>query len=512
VCQHTGESREWSLYWTARGQPVPCRLVPVLAAWADLDERESAADIEPRHPILTDPVFRIDPVLARFLARSRFTWLAEGTREAYAKDYRLFFSFLWQRGKYWHEADPDDLLDWEAWRRRGQQPGRRISGSKWQRELAALRLLYEWAEEREHIARSPVLVHAVRLRDGGTAMAADQAPRDVRCSDVKWVTPRTYRLWRDVGLLGYDPGGQPDPSWRGRNDGRNAAFTDLLFSSGLRLREGGCLLTPEVPHAVAGHSYYEGSVAGAVAKRRERMFYASAAALRRVAGYVATTRAEAVRRARRHRRYDQVPGKLIVTKVGHGARRKLRWRDDQGRAGEAPVGAIGPDERMRLFTETEDGLEPLWLWLTEGGTPMAYQSWEKVFDAANARVAAVFAAATRQDGRRRTAIACSPHMMRHSFALHMLVALHHALDRRFGLTPEERKHFRQVYGDPWVLVRDLLGHRSEQTTRLVYLEPLSGLQVRSMLDHDEDLETLLSRVAASSRLVIDAGPAGEDPP
>ena len=84
----------------------------------------------------------------RFLAGSRFTWLAEGTREAYAKDYRLFFSFLWQRGKYWHEADPDDLLDWESWRRRGQQPGRRISGSKWQRELAALRLLYEWAEKK----------------------------------------------------------------------------------------------------------------------------------------------------------------------------------------------------------------------------------------------------------------------------------------------------------------------------------------------------------------------------
>jgi hypothetical protein len=32
----------------------------------------------------------------------------------------------------------------------------------------------------------------VRLRDGGTVMAADQAPRDVRCADVKWVTPRTY--------------------------------------------------------------------------------------------------------------------------------------------------------------------------------------------------------------------------------------------------------------------------------------------------------------------------------
>jgi hypothetical protein len=236
--------------------------VPVLARWADLDQRESAADVEARHPILIDPEFLIDPVLARFLARSRFTWLAEGTREAYAKDNRLFFSFSRQRGKYWHAADPDDLLDWEAWRRRSQQLGRRISGSKWQRELAALRLLYEWAEKKGHIARSPVLVHAVRLRDGSTVMAADQAPRDVRCSDVKWVTPRTCRLRLQVGLLGYDTSGQPDPSWRGRNDGRNAAFTDLLFSSGLRLREGGCPTTLEVPGALTGHRYYEGSVAG----------------------------------------------------------------------------------------------------------------------------------------------------------------------------------------------------------------------------------------------------------
>ena len=39
----------------------------------------------------------------------------------------------------------------------------------------------------------------------------------------------------------------------------------------------------------------------------------------------------------------------------------------------------------------------------------------------------------------------------------MLVALYHALDRRFGMTQEERRHFRQVYGDPWMMVRDLPG-------------------------------------------------------
>ncbi|HET6191103.1 MAG TPA: hypothetical protein VFE59_29370, partial [Trebonia sp.] len=91
---------------------------PVLAGWADLDQREDAADIGPGHPVLIDPEYRLDPVLARFLGRSRFAWLAAGTRQAYTKDYWLFFSFLWQRGRYWHEADPDDLLDWEAWRRR----------------------------------------------------------------------------------------------------------------------------------------------------------------------------------------------------------------------------------------------------------------------------------------------------------------------------------------------------------------------------------------------------------
>ncbi|HEV8556612.1 MAG TPA: site-specific integrase [Actinophytocola sp.] len=128
--------------------------MPVLGDWLDLDEREERAGIGTRHPILVDPEWRIDPVLARFFTRSRFAALAEGTREAYAKDYRLFFSFLWLRGRYWHEADPDDLFDWEAWRRRDQQPGRRISGSKWQRELAALRLLYEWAEKRGHVGRS----------------------------------------------------------------------------------------------------------------------------------------------------------------------------------------------------------------------------------------------------------------------------------------------------------------------------------------------------------------------
>ena len=73
------------------------------------------------HPILIDPDFRIDPVLARFLARSRFAWLAEGTREACARDYRLFFSFLWQRGS----ECPGNAVGTGVGTGRGGRPDRR---------------------------------------------------------------------------------------------------------------------------------------------------------------------------------------------------------------------------------------------------------------------------------------------------------------------------------------------------------------------------------------------------
>jgi hypothetical protein len=50
---------------------------------------------------------------------------------------------------------------------------------------------------------------------------------------VKWLTPRAFRLWRDVGLRGYGADGRPDAGWRGRHDSRDAAFADVLFASGV---------------------------------------------------------------------------------------------------------------------------------------------------------------------------------------------------------------------------------------------------------------------------------------
>jgi hypothetical protein len=327
----SGGDDEWLLYWTTRDAEIPTGRMALLDEWADIDARERALGIESGTPILIDPQSRVDPRLARFLTRSRFAFLADGSQRSYVTDYRLFFTFLWKRGRYWDEADHDDIDDYET--------------------------------------------------------------------------------------------------------------------------------------------------------------------------YLATTRRAAIRQAQCAGRYDRLRGKQIVTKISEGRQRRVFWQDALGNKADAPINAIDAGERRRLFIEADGGLEPLQLWLTEGGMPMSYQSWEKVFSAGNDRCE-----------RFGKPIYLTPHACRHSFALKMLVTLDRALDQRFGLDRSERDHARKVYGDAFALVKDLLGHSSEETTRMIYLAPLNGLRLRSILDGNEgeDLDAILTRVAHSSRLVMDVNPTAED--
>ncbi|MDV6278146.1 hypothetical protein R3Q06_32255 [Rhodococcus erythropolis] len=209
---------------------------------------------------------------------------------------------------------------------------------------------------------------------------------------------------------------------------------------------------------------------------------------------------EAIHRAQRAGRYEQLAGKLIATKATAGQRR-LAWEDGSGRRGEFPITAIDERQRRLLFVQGDEGLEPLQLWLTDGGLPMDYRSWNAVFTAANARCL-----------RAGKPISITPHSCRHSFALKMLVTLQRGLDTRFGLDKEDRDHLRSVYGNAFTLVKDLLGHRSEQTTRDIYLEPLNGLRLGMILDGSDDLSEVLARVAATTGRVADIEPDDEKGP
>lgn len=117
---------EWRLSWVGDGgTPNGDGLT---AGWKDLAEHECVLGLRERQPILVSPDGRVDPRLAECFRRSAFSAKAAGTQVTYAPLYRLFFSFLWQRGRNWDQATPDDVEDWEDWRRRGAENPRRVVG------------------------------------------------------------------------------------------------------------------------------------------------------------------------------------------------------------------------------------------------------------------------------------------------------------------------------------------------------------------------------------------------
>jgi integrase len=110
-------------------------------------------------------------------------------------------------------------------------------------------------------------------------------------------------------------------------------------------------------------------------------------------------------------------------------------------------------------------------------------SWDGVFTTANRRCERVLTPAGRVglDPHRVHAPYATVHSARHSFALYMLVVLNVLMDQKYGLSQEERREYRLLYGDPWFMVQQLLGHASRDTTVERYLAPVADLNLRSML-------------------------------
>lgn len=490
--QHDDGPR-WRLCWAQppkRSGPLRSEL---LAEYPDIAEREAKLGIRPRQAFLLLPDGRPDIDVLEFFRSPVFQSLSAGSQESYAPDIQLFLSFLSGQGIDWRAARFEHLADYEYWRRRDQLNPDRIGADKFSRELAALKKFYDWQQWRGTVSTSPVALHKSSSRSGSTN--TDLRPKAVRSVQLKWLTPRAYKRWRDVGLGGYRGDGRRDPTWRGRNDGRNLAFAETLWSSGLRLREGGTLVLGELPSADQQVRYAKARVGQAVAKGRGRDFWISAAALKHIDNYVISTRAAAVHRAQAEGRYDDLTDIKIVDRVDKS--RRVHFTTRTGTTGTVPLDGLDWRDRLKFYITTDRGLEPWMLWLSEAGLPLPYRSWEEVFSTANKRCQTL-----------AVDIHCHPHMLRHSFALRMLVTLIYAHERKMGITAAERREYRLIFGDPWVLVQTLLGHANLETTRNCYLEPVSGLQVDLFLNDDtaEDasITDFITRIAATAPGIVDA--------
>jgi len=466
-----------------------------LELWKDLESREHALGIMLGQSFLLSPSDPLDTDVLLYLNSRYFRRLADQSQNSYVKDMKVHFNFLHSQGKNWRDATEEDFLDYEFWRRRDPSNPRRVSGAKFSRELAALSKFYTRQEELGAIDSSPIRSKEIRRRDGSIETTVALTPTNIRRSNVKWLTPRAYRRWRDIGLGGYSASGIRDEKWRGRNDGRNTAFSDALWSSGLRLTEAATLLMCELPETTDQESYLRGRVGEKVAKGgSKRDFWISSAALGRIDNYVQIDRQAAIERANQEGRYNSLSGLKTLEKVNR--RRELMLRDEHGVRVVVSLDQLDKDMRSRVFHEVKGNLEPMSLWLTESGMPMPPATWEAVFRTANQRC-------TSQD----VSIYCYPHMLRHSFALKMLVTLIHAFDRRMGLSADERREFRMLFGDAYVLVQILLGHRSPNTIRDIYLEPVTGLQIdlflHGQVDDEGSAESLLTCISELSCRVKD---------
>lgn len=465
-----------------------------IANYPDLADRERAAGMRPGQPFLLTPDGRPDIDVLLFFKSPSFQCLAAESQASYALDIKLFLSFLSAQALDWREATDEDFADFAFWRLRDDRNPARVSASKFSRELAAINKFYLWQCARGVVARSPITMTERQLRSGETVTRPELRPKATRTFRVKWLTPRAYTRWRNVGLGGYLADGTRDEQWRGRNDGRNLALAETLWSSGLRLREGATLGLDELPAVQDELQYCKGRIGQAVAKGRGRDFWISGRTLTKIENYRLSTRREAVHRAHREGRYEGLPGLKVIKKIDN--RRIIHYTGRNGESGNVPADNLDRTDRLDFYVEGEDGLEPWMLWLAETGLPLPYRSWEAVFSTANARCK-----------RLGVDIHCHPHMLRHSFALRMLVALIYAHDRRMGISPEERREYRHLFGDPWVLVQTMLGHANISTTRDCYLEPVSGLQVDLFLNDDPGEESsindLITRVAQQSPQILD---------
>ena len=188
--------------------------------------------------------------------------------------------------------------------------------------------------------------------------------------------------------------------------------------------------------------------------------------------YIEGPRARAVREAQAAGRYQRI----AVVQVARDGNRpgSVTLPDGESATVQRRWNLIGPALRRKRFRETVVGLEPLMVWLNEDGLPRDPHGWHHTFDTANNRIA--------EFGL--PDFSCTPHMLRHSFALKWFSIGRLVYAARLGhLSAEEARDFRVQFGDTWHLVQTMLGHARVETTKNVYLEPFRNLDVEVLLTH-----------------------------
>lgn len=369
------------------------------------------------------------------------------------------------QGKTVWNADLSDVAAFHRARRHGDA-GARISATSWNRSIAALDKLYNWAKLERLVESSPFIHRDVwrRGRGAGRArvVARNQAyEHAAKRSDVRFLALEDYGVFRDVGVRGLTADGIERPGARDRNGLRNALFAELLVTTGLRLEEASFLLASELaslaPGASRGRQAWFSLPAALTKGDRGRRILLPRRLLQQIAAYIAVERAHATGKFKNRMIWTTIQRPIFIHHPISGAT-SVPLRD----GGSIQIDALTPDERGRLVICDNDGSpqESAALWLTEVGLPVQPNSWE-----------VVFARACRRCSDAGFPMRVSPHQLRHTFAVHMLSMLiqRRMRDEAGGAANPGMESYRRLLGDPLQQVQRLLGHANLATTYL-YLD------------------------------------------
>lgn len=394
-------------------------------------------------------------------ARSRHSLRAIGY------DIVVWVRFLEQaRGKGVWSVSHDDVAAFHNARRRGTA-SHRISASSWNRSIASLDKLYQWGVDQTLIAASPFRRRQVWRRSIGGSRSGHSdrnmayEPSSTR-SQPRFASLETYRLFNRVGLRGLMKTGHERPGARDRNGMRNALFSDLLVSTGLRLEEANSLLACEFNGKLINRTSLRQirfALPAPISKgNRGRTILIPTRVIQRLQEYIDVERSRSVSKFKDRSGWLKIDRPIFVEPIANDS---ARFQVSDGST--VHIGRFTPEERLRLIT-VQAGVPdaPAAMWLSEIGVPVRDNSWEAVF--------------LRASGRCKEAgldIRLSPHQLRHTFAVHMLAML---IEQQMGQATRNTQGmeaYRQLLSDPLQQVQRLLGHASITTT-YVYLDQIAA--------------------------------------
>lgn len=540
----TRASRSSWLLTTFEPIRVPELFHPALEEWSDVTERARNAGVPEGVPILTrfkeaaggGLSCHVDGRLQEYY-ESAFKYPKQRrTALSYAEAHKTWFEFLDaydDHGIEWDEALPAHVRRFWKWRlfdesnvreRNGETVDGRVAPSTWNRELAALKHFYKWATKERvgddgevfsYVAHNPIPDGLSEPDpDSGHRQRASLMEANGRRGRDRYLLIADYRLFRDVGFLGYEAemadDGTLEPTHvksdhRAWNEQRNAAFCDFTVTSALRLSEAGGhlkdeILAVEMDGPVATLDGRSPMLPATLAKggRTRAWTVLNPWGLIGVREYIDGERRRAVRRAQREGRYDDLVDPIVVTeKISAGQGVKLvakNWRTPK------LMSKLTLPERMRLYEQTDAGLEPMMLWLTDSGRPMDPKRWDTILWRASEKVSAERA----RHGKRNTWVRVNVHTLRSTFALFALVAFVQATDEVAGRTWDEPWRFEN-YSHCFDRVADLMGHSSVRTTLNDYLEPVKSLRTTAVFVQSDGVNEALNQLAARADGLIGWG-------